>query len=791
MSTEKYNIIKNYPMLVTLEISINIINQMQNCICKIKNENGEGTGFFCTIKEGEREIHTLITTSTLVNNEFINENIELHITINNKEEKTIRLKGNKNIYTSDNYDITIIEIQPDEGIINFLELDEAFLREDPSFDEEDGNIYILHYPIIEEEQKASVSYGKLYLISDGKLNYYCQTKQGSLGSPILSSSNNKVIGIHINNHLDSEQGRLLQEAINEYLNEYIEPAEFGVENNVNDQNDGNVEKERTQVGPETREINDMKLIETQLGPEVNESEVCIKRGNNLNNKNEENKIVGEMPLNQNIMANNSILNNNFFDENEKIYINKTNSIKDDNNIKNMENNDEVIEKLEINDNSLEDNNLEYIDNNQINLQNNLEKNKNNNDKKNFGSKSINNNIFNFNNNINNLNKFNNNNNQIQMKNSCPFSNNQMNNALNNNQESFRNSMIYSNEKNEIYSFTRYKKATTTGLKNLGNTSYLNSVLYLLGSIRPLASYFLNPANYTTICKNKDNFLLSFLIYRLYYHLYPYPEKPDKEIYPPTYILNFIDNLKIKKNPCDVIKNILMILHNELNTCKNSSNKLIPNYCEKMSVLECEKKNFQNSNNSIISNKLNWFEIRRTMCKKCNYKIYNLLSYNHIELDIKESYTYLKKNPLTIYDCLQFQSLSKKKDMKCNNCGDNSNVYSASNLFLTPDMIIFTLDREISGQNINIISFSIDETIDLTNFIECKEGNTRYHLNGMVSLISKENKFNYVSFCKSPVDQQWYRYEDENIFPTNINEVINMNNKKNNVKIPFILVYKYN
>ena len=62
---------------------------------------------------------------------------------------------------------------------------------------------------------------------------------------------------------------------------------------------------------------------------------------------------------------------------------------------------------------------------------------------------------------------------------------------------------------------------------------------------------------------------------------------------------------------------------------------------------------------------------------------------------------------------------------------------------------------------------------------------------MVSLISKENKFNYVSFCKSPVDQQWYRYEDENIFPTNINEVIHMNNKKNNVKIPFILVYKYN
>jgi ubiquitin C-terminal hydrolase len=365
----------------------------------------------------------------------------------------------------------------------------------------------------------------------------------------------------------------------------------------------------------------------------------------------------------------------------------------------------------------------------------------------------------------------------------------MNNIQNNNQESSRNSMICSNEKNENYSFGRYKKATTTGLRNLGDTSYLNSVLHLLGSIRPFASYFLNPANSIAIYKNKDNSVLSYLISRLYYHLYPYPEKPDREVYQPTFILNYIDNLKIKKDPCDVIKNILMILHNELNTSKNTYEKLIPNYCLKESVLKCESQNFKDSNNSIISNLLNWFEIRRTMCKKCKYKTYNFLSFNYINLDIKESYTTFKKKPLTIYDCLQYKSLSKQQNMKCNNCGESYYVYSASNLFLTPEMIIFTLDRGISGQNINIIPFSIDERIDLTNFIENRGGKTKYQLNGTVFLIAKENKFSYVSFCKSPVDQQWYRYEDENIFPTNINDVINMKVNMNNIKIPFILVYK--
>ena len=169
------------------------------------------------------------------------------------------------------------------------------------------------------------------------------------------------------------------------------------------------------------------------------------------------------------------------------------------------------------------------------------------------------NKYSLNKNIDNSNN-NNINNIHQMKYSCPFSNKQMDNIPENNQENSRNSMISPNIKNENYSFTRYKKATTTGLKNLGNTSYLNSVLQILGSIRPFASYFLNPTNINRINSNKDICPLPYLISRLYYHLYPYPEKPEREIYQPSLIKKILDNLKIKKNPCDIIssKNILEI-----------------------------------------------------------------------------------------------------------------------------------------------------------------------------------------------------------------------------------------
>ena len=54
------------------------------------------------------------------------------------------------------------------------------------------SIYILHYP----KGELSVSYGLINDIIDGKINHYCNTEEGSSGSPILSIKNNKVIGVH-------------------------------------------------------------------------------------------------------------------------------------------------------------------------------------------------------------------------------------------------------------------------------------------------------------------------------------------------------------------------------------------------------------------------------------------------------------------------------------------------------------------------------------------------------------------------------------------------------------------
>ena len=90
------------------------------------------------------------------------------------------------------------------------------------------------------------------------------------------------------------------------------------------------------------------------------------------------------------------------------------------------------------------------------------------------------------------------------------------------------------------------------------------------------------------------------------------------------------------------------------------------------------------------------------------------------------------------------------------------------------------------QHLLNINFILEEKIDIGKFLENQKAYNKYELSGVVSFSVNENK--YVCFGKSPVDNQWYLYNDDNVANTNINEVLNNNN--NMQYIPCILLYHY-
>jgi ubiquitin C-terminal hydrolase len=486
--------------------------------------------------------------------------------------------------------------------------------------------------------------------------------------------------------------------------------------------------------------------------------------NNGNNNNNENNMNLNSQNNKNIMANN--MNNSM-----------------NNNVSNMQLN---------NQNNINNNQMSNMNNNQMsNMNNNPMNNMNNNSMNNMNNNPMGN--------MNNNPMGNMNNNQMSNMNNNPMGNmNQISNqnmgmqnqnmGMQNQNMGMQNQNMNNNK--EPYSFSRYKKASKTSLKNLGDTSYLNAVFQLLGTVRNLSSYFVNPKNTTSFEKNVNSAGFSYVVHRFFTHIYPYPEKQVPEKYKPEALLTYLGKLnKVymstkRRNPNDLITFCLNQLHRELNQCKTKhlSN---PNFLDKENVIKTRLSDYTKSNNSIIANNFHWFEIKTRYCGSCNTNFYEFKDFETLELDISEAYKQFKQ-PFTLLQCLTFQS-KKFQNSFCQKCGIYTQNQILSNIYSSPITFIFSLNRGNLDPNLLNINFIVEENIDISQFLENKRSYSKYSLCGIVSISRKENN-KYVCFGKSPVDKQWYLYNDEMVTDTNINYIIQYNN--NQEYIPCILLYQF-
>ena len=182
----KEKILTGYPNVISYESTKKIIEQMEKNIFKIKIGDEQDTGFFCKIPYNNAKV-------LMTNNHVVDENIN-QINIKIKEEKESRIinLNDRIIYTNKEYDITIIEMDENDNINNYLEIDDNIELNEEHIDK---TIYIIQYP----EGELSVSYGifdNIYIDKKYNFNHKCSTKGGSSGSPILNIKNNKLIGIH-------------------------------------------------------------------------------------------------------------------------------------------------------------------------------------------------------------------------------------------------------------------------------------------------------------------------------------------------------------------------------------------------------------------------------------------------------------------------------------------------------------------------------------------------------------------------------------------------------------------
>ena len=212
---EDEKIIKNMPDPVTILGTETILNQMKNSICKIKINNTNGTGFFCTINYKNRKINFLMTNYHVLDENYYAENNELNLFINDdKDVKILNLKIKRKTYFNKKYDLTMIELKEDDNINHFLELDDNLFKNEINIYYDEKSIYSIQYP---QGNNISVSYGILNNINnDYIINHTCNIIKGAYCSPIINLSNNKVIGI--NNEFSFNSSILLNYPLNDFIN---------------------------------------------------------------------------------------------------------------------------------------------------------------------------------------------------------------------------------------------------------------------------------------------------------------------------------------------------------------------------------------------------------------------------------------------------------------------------------------------------------------------------------------------------------------------------------------------
>ena len=202
--------LNNYPISISYRGTEIILRQMQRCICEVINENCRGTGFFCCIPYKNTILKVMITCNHCINENYLKENNIITIKLNSGFKK-IKINDNRKLYSNKKFGITIIEIKSEDEIDDFLEIDKLC-------EKYDGNdVYI-----IQSNNERFVSYGKVRMsVNNDRMMLYCSTERGTIGSPVLNTLNNKLIGIYIGDSMNYNYniGKILKYPIIDFNND--------------------------------------------------------------------------------------------------------------------------------------------------------------------------------------------------------------------------------------------------------------------------------------------------------------------------------------------------------------------------------------------------------------------------------------------------------------------------------------------------------------------------------------------------------------------------------------------
>ena len=347
---------------------------------------------------------------------------------------------------------------------------------------------------------------------------------------------------------------------------------------------------------------------------------------------------------------------------------------------------------------------------------------------------------------------------------------------------------------------------------------MNATLQCLSQTKDLTNYFLKVENKNKIINNNIA-----KTYPKAYQLSPVYLELVENLWDENNVTGYIEPRRFMTtvedmNPLfklgqagdakDFIIFVLEQIHRELKkpvktNNQNNINGIPLNQYDKMNALNHFLEEFKQET-SIISDTFFGFNETTNICLYCkndynskgmynpicyNYGIFNVLIFpleevkNHRNI---KSYKY--NNVVNLDECFSYNQKTDRFDGEnknyCNVCKQLYESDYTSKIYISPNVLIIILNR--GKGNMYKVKLDFQEEIDITNFVIQKEmPKIQYNLYGVITHLGESGpNAHFVATCKSPVNGNWYRYNDGMVTC-----ITNFQNEVHDFGVPYVLFYE--